>query len=613
MRSSRFVVVPAVFAALTVGLGGAARAEDQVDLQAFKPSAFGNGFFVTDSGDTLDKGSIDAGLWLHYQHDPLVYRDSTGAISRTVVGNQMTAELTGSYAFFDWLNLGVAVPTVVYQDGDGDVGQAKPGFFGVGDIRIVPKVRAYKMENNLLAVSVLPEVTLSTGRFFDKYMGDPLPTFVPTVAVSTSTRWVDASLNASYLFRFNTTLDQYSIRDEIGARLAASVHVFPTLSIVGEAYGATQAFRPFEDPGQLRAELMGGVRALLPANLTATVGVGGNPAKGIGTPDFRVFANVAWALRPPKDKDGDGIDDPLDKCPDAAEDKDGFQDDDGCPDVDNDGDGVPDSADKCPDEKEDPDGYQDADGCPDLDNDGDGIPDSADGCPNIPETKNGYQDTDGCPDDEPDSDGDGILDKDDKCPTQAEDKDGFEDDDGCPDTDNDKDGVVDEHDKCPNEPGVVENHGCPDSDKDGDGVVDRLDNCPDEKGSADNHGCKKKQLVVITKEKLQILDKVYFDTGKTTIRKRSFALLQNVADVMKSHPDIAKVRVEGHTDSVGKDEANKKLSQGRAEAVRAFLVKAGVPETRLDAVGYGEEKPVETNDTAKGRAANRRVEFTILQ
>ena len=101
------------------------------------------------------------------------------------------------------------------------------------------------------------------------------------------------------------------------------------------------------------------------------------------------------------DPDKDGILDDADKCPNEPEDKDGFQDDDGCPDLDNDGDGIPDAMDKCPMDPEDKDGFQDEDGCPDPDNDGDGVPDAVDKCPTDPETKNGFQDDDGCPDEIP--------------------------------------------------------------------------------------------------------------------------------------------------------------------------------------------------------------------
>jgi OOP family OmpA-OmpF porin len=98
------------------------------------------------------------------------------------------------------------------------------------------------------------------------------------------------------------------------------------------------------------------------------------------------------------DSDNDGVPDDVDQCPDIPEDRDGFQDEDGCPDFDNDNDGIYDTQDKCPNDPEDFDGFQDEDGCSDPDNDGDGIPDKFDKCPNTPEDKDGYQDEDGCPD-----------------------------------------------------------------------------------------------------------------------------------------------------------------------------------------------------------------------
>src|SRR5262249_43950564 len=156
---------------------------------------------------------------------------------------------------------------------------------------------------------------------------------------------------------------------------------------------------------------------------------------------------------------------------------------------------------------------------------------------------------------------------------QAEDKDGFQDEDGCPDPDNDGDGVLDGKDKCPATQGPVENSGCPDSDGDGDGIVDRVDNCPEEKGTPENHGCKAKQLVVITKNQLQILDQVKFVSNSAKLSPASNKLLDNVARVLLSHLDIWKVKIEGFTDNVGDAPKNMKLSQDRAMAVVGYLVK----------------------------------------
>ncbi|HEX4453935.1 MAG TPA: OmpA family protein [Kofleriaceae bacterium] len=248
---------------------------------------------------------------------------------------------------------------------------------------------------------------------------------------------------------------------------------------------------------------------------------------------------------------------------------------------DRDGDGIPDNIDKCPDSPEDKDGFQDADGCPDPDNDGDGIPDTVDKCPNEPEDKDGFQDADGCPD--PDNDQDGIPDVQDQCPNDPEDKDGFEDADGCPDPDNDKDGFLDKDDKCPNDPGVAP------------------DGCP-----------RKYNLVVVTEKKIELKQTVYFDFNKSTIKPVSFALLNEVAQAMADNPKI-KVEIGGHTDSVGDDNFNLKLSQARAESVRLYLVKRGIDAMRMVPKGYGENVPIADNRTAEGRSQNRRVEFLITE
>jgi outer membrane protein OmpA-like peptidoglycan-associated protein len=280
-----------------------------------------------------------------------------------------------------------------------------------------------------------------------------------------------------------------------------------------------------------------------------------------------------------------------------------------CPNLDKDGDGIPNGKDGAPEEPEDKDGFQDEDGIPDPDNDRDGVLDVDDQCPNV----RGPRENHGCPDE--DKDGDGIVDRLDKCPTQAEDKDGFEDEDGCPDPDNDKDGILDADDRCPNEAGVIEEHGCPAKDDDKDGVPNHLDNCVNVPGPAENQGCpvEQKQLVVITKEKLKILDKVYFALNKATILPKSFPLLDQMARVLKEHPGIKKVQVEGHTDNSGKPDYNQKLSQDRAKSIVDYLTSKGVEAARLVGKGFGQDKPAQSNDTPEGRDANRRVEFNILE
>jgi outer membrane protein OmpA-like peptidoglycan-associated protein len=290
-----------------------------------------------------------------------------------------------------------------------------------------------------------------------------------------------------------------------------------------------------------------------------------------------------------------------------------FADSDGCPDPDNDQDGVPDVSDKAPNEPEDKDGFADGDGVPDPDNDGDQIADLDDKCPDVAEVVNGFEDGDGCPDEIPDYDGDGLIGAADKCPNDAEDMDSFQDSDGCPDPDNDGDSVLDSEDSCPAKPGPVANKGCPDPDRDSDTVPDRLDNCPDEPGTVEHRGCKAQQHVEIRPPYIYSIGKVHFATSKDLIQKRSHPILDNVAAVLLAHPEVGKIRVEGHTDSRGRAAYNRDLSQRRAQAVAKYLIKKGVDASRLAAKGYGPDQPIADNETEEGREKNRRVEFRMIE
>jgi OOP family OmpA-OmpF porin len=257
----------------------------------------------------------------------------------------------------------------------------------------------------------------------------------------------------------------------------------------------------------------------------------------------------------PKDTDGDGMTDDVDKCVTDAEDKDGYQDDDGCPDNDNDGDGVPDGSDKCPTDAEDLDGFQDDDGCPETDNDGDGVPDANDKCANEPEDMDGFQDDDGCPD--TDNDGDGVLDANDKCPAEPETVNGFQDNDGCPD-----------------------------------------------------------EIPAAVKKFTGVIKGINFKTGSSDILKSSNKTLDATVKILGDYPDL-KLEIQGHTDDQAlkagsKFADNMELSQARADAVKAYFVGKGVTEDRVIAKGYGDTAPIDPRKTAAARAKNRRVEFKLI-
>ena len=249
----------------------------------------------------------------------------------------------------------------------------------------------------------------------------------------------------------------------------------------------------------------------------------------------------------PRDSDGDGIIDEFDACSDEAEDYDGFEDDDGCPDYDNDFDGIPDVEDTCPLGAEDYDGFADSDGCPDPDNDLDGILDINDSCPDEAEDKDGFLDEDGCPD--PDNDGDGILDVDDQCPNKPETINGFEDQDGCPD-----------------------------------------------------------QINVHSIEKMTFTAKDIFYTNTATITPDGVSKLNEALEVIIHEPN-SKWRIEGHMDSQGSEQFIRKISYDRAKAVLEFFTSNGISSDRFSVYGMSDDFPIANNSNEEGREKNRRIEI----
>jgi outer membrane protein OmpA-like peptidoglycan-associated protein len=223
----------------------------------------------------------------------------------------------------------------------------------------------------------------------------------------------------------------------------------------------------------------------------------------------------------------------------------------------------------------------------DKDTDGDGYPDDIDACPTEKEDGKPPDPTDGCPAPK-DRDNDGIPDDVDKCPDNPEDKDGIMDADGCPEKDADGDGIPDTEDACPLVPGV-------------------------KNADPKKNGCKEeRKKIVETESGIQLLEPIQFDTGKASIKKVSFPILDEVHDVMKERSSV-RMGVYGHTDSKGAKDMNTRLSRERAAAVVRYLVTKGIAANRLESNGFGPDQPIDTNDTDAGRARNRRVEFKILE
>lgn len=579
-------------------------------VERFRLSSTREGLFDVEWAGAPGRRSFDLGLWMGYENDPLViYRQEEDG--RVVVGelvaSRVAGDLVGSLGITRWLSVGIDVPLILYQDRPSQNPAAPMGLdeissFGLGDVRVSPKLIGLRQARHGVSVAVIPSFTLPTASASEAYFGDQTSTFEPEVVLSRSFGRVRASVNGGLRFRNQSQLANLTVDDEMFARLGLGYRLRRTpieLALTMSAAAALSS--PFDRFNQDHLEVLGGGSTTVgPLVVFAAAGMG--VQNGFGTPDWRALAGVRFGhVKEEGDRDGDALLDSVDRCPDELEDKDSFQDRDGCADPDNDGDAVLDLADRCP---LDP-GPVDNVGCPDSDADGDSVIDRLDQCPE----EKGELAEQGCP--IRDADGDGVPDRDDQCGDEAEDLDGFVDADGCPDPDNDDDGLRDGSDRCPLVKGLDLNNGCPDTDKDEDTVIDRIDNCPDEKGTAANRGCPEKQLVEISDGKLEILEPVFFKTNKDIIETRSYKLLDNVAAVLRAQKQL-RVQVEGHTDDRGNDAYNKDLSQRRAGAVVTYLVAKGVEAARLTAIGYGEERPIASNKSNAGRSTNRRVAFVIL-
>ncbi|HEY3446657.1 MAG TPA: OmpA family protein [Myxococcales bacterium] len=608
---------------LSLLLAGTASAQTPLPefrLERFNFNAGISQGLTTATGDLSEAGQVHALLGFHYENSPLVLMAGS-ARQGAVIEHRWTAHALVGAGITSWLQADLEVPIILYQRGNSISGLQSPDRAGLSSPLLSARVGLTSQRKGGLFASEFPvdiafqlaaALPITTGKTLSKEFA-----LAPQLSVG---RDFGGFRLGGELFSWirpeNTVLSSggSSVRDSVGSQLGLRlVGMTKVKNLVGLELSGNFGFPLASGQTPVGTEVLAGVR--VPVAMLEVFALGGPGFGGLpGNPSYRLMAGVSFTQHPvdpcapgekhtpqqcPElDDDGDGVKNKVDQCPLEKEDRDAFLDEDGCPDPDNDHDGIPDSEDNCPDTA----GTVAEKGCPVVDTDKDGVPDKQDECP----TEAGPVERKGCP--VHDTDGDGIEDKDDACLSQS----GPAENKGCPIPDEDKDGVNDKDDACPKEPGPKELKGCPD--RDGDTVTDALDNCPDEKGEVDNAGCPKakKQLVVITREKLVIKDRIYFATGKAEILPKSFPLVNQIADVLAAHLEIASIRIEGHTDNEGPREVNVKLSQARAEAVKTYLVKQRkVADTRLKAQGFGPDRPAESNDTKDGKANNRRVEFMI--
>lgn len=600
----------------------AARLGTCIDADTLWPHPGPGRFQSVGATETTAPGEFSLGFVTTYLRKPIVLRAASANPDGTdvpVLDHMVTSNFLWGLGLTDRLELTLAMPVTVYQTGTGvssftssqslDVpGSALRDFRLGAAYALVPRNRAYP--GNAFALTGRLEVGLPTGDE-EWFGGDRGAVLVPTLSADyrSGPLFFGAELGARV--RKTTNLAGARVGTQGFVALGAGYDILPDemFSAALEAY-ALPGFVGQEvlsrDPGNGEIIAEKSSDSLVPAEWMATVRsaptgdgdvsfslTGGSALPltdtAITAPQYRFTAGVRFAPLH-RDSDGDGVLDSVDRCPDALEDRDGFQDEDGCPDPDNDVDRIPDSVDQCRDQAEDFDKFQDEDGCPDVDNDGDGVPDSSDQCPNAAEDTDGYQDDDGCPDE--DNDGDGVPDAKDACPNAAEDMDGYNDQDGCPDPDNDGDVIPDEKDACPLSPedkdGFQDEDGCPDLDNDGDGVPDAKDKCPLQPetidGKDDQDGCPEPgatDQTVLQGSTVTVVNPQRFLPGTSRVSPVMQTQLIMMAQRALGVQPLQMIVVQAYADAPGVTDRNETLAADRADAIRQVLIDAGLPADKL--------------------------------
>ncbi|WP_438016558.1 OmpA family protein [Sorangium sp. So ce315] len=557
-------------------------------LSRFVPAPAGDRMFSVPSPFAAGHLTPHVMLMADYASNPLVLRrEHDDAEIGAVVSDQLTFRLNASLPLWNLVSLSLDAPLTAVQSGESPNGGgqqfASPTGAELGDLRLGARVQLLGAYHDPLQLAVGAYLWLPTGAD-DSFVSDGSVRAMPYVAaggrVEDRLVWSAAlgtELRRSQSFGGVAQGTMLTLGGGVGFLAAdGRLQVGPELStamVLEDISGRT-----------LNAELLLDARYRFLPFLEAGVGIGPGLTSGIGTPDLRAVAMASFTPEQPTDQDRDGIGDADDACPAVP----GVRSDDprkhGCP--------------------------------PPPDRDDDGIIDAEDACPLVAGVRSDDPRKNGCPP-PPDRDSDGIGDAEDACPLVA----GVRSDDprknGCP-PDQDGDGVPDSEDACPEVKGFRSKdpakNGCP-RDTDGDAIRDDQDACPREKGFADpdpeKHGCPK--AVRVTDKNVVILQQVQFDTDKATIKPVSDPLLDEVAQVLKEHPEIILIEIQGHTDDRGTDEHNRTLSQNRANSVMAALVRRGIDSTRLTAQGYGRDQPIDDNKSEAGRQRNRRVQFNIIK
>jgi outer membrane protein OmpA-like peptidoglycan-associated protein len=556
------------FAILLASVPAAAQEAKGFNLNRFDPSERGSDWFVLDSLDLRGHKRHAIGVVADYAYKPLVIYEPDGAERAAVIKWQAFTHLGASLVLWDRVRAGFSLPILLSQFSENShIGATtfKPATNStIGDIRVASDVRLFGENGDPMTAALGLAVYVPTGDR-SSYTGDGKARLTPRLQVAGDVSPFAYAARLGFNYRAQTErFADTPMGSEVAFAVSAGVRALDNRLLFGpELYGTTgTSSGAFFSKATSPFEVLFGAHYRIASDFHLGLGVGPGVTRGLGTPLWRGAAMLEWhpAYEPPAppsppDRDHDAIADGLDACPESP----GIWTDEprtnGCP-------------------------------PPPPDRDRDGVVDPEDACMDVPGPATQDPRTNGCPVTPPDHDGDGVLDPEDACPEQA--------------------GVATQ------EP---QTNGCPPPppDRDGDSIIDAEDACPDHPGARSDDpkksGC---PVARMEGDQIRITEQVKFATGSAKLLPESDGVLDAVLEVLKKHPAISKVRIEGHTDAKGAEYANRLLSKDRAAAVAAWLVKRGIDKKRLESAGFGSSKPIDSNDTEAGRQNNRRVEFHVV-
>jgi len=612
------------------------------EVNRYEPTAAGEWSFLVDHPWYSSLRYFAGGITLNYAHNPLVL--GTGSptgdytVLRPIIEHRLMGHVDLAGSFADRVLVSLSLPVVLLERGNNEAGIRLLDLPALGDVRLGARFRVFGQpyrEPVSLSFGIDFWIPFNYPRSgdgtFRQQVGDSGVRLQPRLMLGGLSRSIMWSFLFGFLYRPVQSignippLNGNTVGPEIQfgfaikyANLAYRLAIGPEVLLTTVPAGFTIFRRGFTS-----LEALLGINYNIARLFQLGVAGGIGALREPGTPDGRVLFRLAYApmgAQAPQDKDHDGIPDAQDACPEEAGIRTGVTATHGCPPppaaADLDRDGIADAQDQCPNEPAGGSPDPQRPGCPLRDADQDGVVDSKDQCPNEPAGSSPDPQKPGCP--LRDADQDGVVDSKDQCPDTPAGAHPDPNRPGCPDKDSDNDGVYDSQDQCKDAAAGLNpdpsRAGCPLPDRDRDQVPDSKDACPDQPGAPSpdpkRNGCP--GLIEVSSGQIIIKEQVFFATGKDKILKKSFPLLDAIAHTLSTIPAIKKVEIEGHTDNKGAEDKNIDLSDRRAKSVQQYLIDKGIAPERLVAKGYGPNRPIADNATAKGRALNRRVDFKIV-